>query len=268
MEQYYIPVLIVAAIGVIAGATLTIASRFMAVKVNEAAALVKQALPGANCGACGYAGCESYANALVDNHTVKANLCTPGGSAVALEISKILGIAFESVEGKYALVKCSGTFDKTNYIMDFRGIQSCNANKMFYRGRGACSKACLGYGDCVEACRYGAISMINGVAAIDKVKCVGCSVCVKKCPNHLIDIVPAGLTTYVGCSSPDSGAKTGSACKAGCIACKKCEKVCKFDAIHVVGNLAAIDPEKCKNCGMCIKECPVGIIKSNRVRKS
>ncbi len=267
MEQYLIPMVIVAGIGIFAGAILTIASKFMAVKVNEAAVKVREALPGVNCGACGYAGCDDYAASLVNDHTVKANLCTPGGSAVSLKISEILGISFEAAEGKYALVKCSGTFDKTNYVMDFKGIQSCAANKMFYRGRGACSKACLGFGDCVEGCDYGAISMVNGVAKIDKLKCVGCSVCVRKCPNHLIAIVPSGLTTYVGCSSQDNGAKTHRICKTGCIACKKCEEACRFDAIHVADYLAEIDPDKCRNCGMCIKVCPSGIIKSNRIKK-
>jgi electron transport complex protein RnfB len=264
MEQYLFPILIVTGIGLLAGVILTVASKFMAVKVNDAVAKVRDVLPGANCGACGYAGCDDYAAALATDHTVKANLCTPGGSSAALAVSKVLGIKFESVEGKYAIVKCFGTFDKTRYIMDFKGIQSCNANKMFYRGRGACSRACLGYGDCVKACGYGAISLVNGVAVVDKRKCVGCSVCVKKCPNHLISIVPSGSTTYVGCSSPDNGARTHKICKAGCIACRKCEKVCKFDAISISNNTAVIDPAKCKNCGMCIKECPVGIIKSNK----
>lgn len=264
MVQYILPVVIVVGIGFLAGAILTLASKFMHVKVNESVAQIRKVLPGANCGACGYAGCDAYATVLANDHTIKANLCTPGGSAVALSISKILGINFEAVEGKYAMVKCSGTFDKTSYVMDFRGIQSCNANKMFYRGRGSCSRACLGFGDCVEVCAYGAISMVNGVANVDKNKCVGCSVCVRNCPNSLISIVPSSLSTYVGCSSQDNAAHTHRVCKAGCIACKKCEKVCKFDAIHVVNNVAVIDPEKCKNCGMCVKECPVGVIKSNR----
>ncbi len=268
MEQYLIPAVIVAGIGILAGVILTIASKFMAVKVNEAALKVRAALPGANCGACGYAGCDGYAASLVNDHTVKVNLCTPGGSAVALEISEILGISFEAAEGKYALVKCFGTFDKTNYVMDFKGIQSCAANKMFYRGRGACSRACLGFGDCVEACDYGAISMVNGVAKIDKLKCVGCSVCVRKCPNHLIAIVPSALTTYVGCSSQDDGAKTHRICKTGCTACRKCEEICRFDAIHVKDNLAEIEPDLCRNCGMCIKACPSGIIQSNRIKKN
>jgi Na+-translocating ferredoxin:NAD+ oxidoreductase subunit B len=262
--NYLIPVGIVVLIGLISAAVLTLAAKFMSVTVNEAVSQVYSVLPGANCGACGFAGCEEYARQLVDDKTVKANLCTPGGSEVSLKISTILGIDFESVAGKYAIVKCSGTLDKTDYIMDFRGLQSCSANKLFYRGRGSCFKACLGYGDCVLACNYDAISIVNGVAVVDKCKCVGCGLCANRCPNQLIEIIPSSSRVFVGCSSTDTGAYTRKVCKAGCIACKKCEKACEAGAITIANNLATIDPAKCTNCGACITQCPVSVILSTR----
>ncbi len=261
-QDYLIPVGIVIIIGLISAIVLTLAAKFMSVEVNEAVAQVYSVLPGANCGACGFAGCEEYARQLVDDKTVRPNLCTPGGSEVSRKISSILGVDFETVAGKHAIVKCSGTLDKTDYVMDFRGLQSCSANKLFYRGRGSCFKACLGYGDCVNVCNYDAINIVNGVAVVDKLKCVGCGLCAKRCPNALIDIIPSTSRVFVGCSSPDPGAYTRKICKAGCIACKKCEKVCEFDAIKVENNLAFIDPIKCTNCGACISQCPVGVIKS------
>lgn len=267
MEQYLMPIIILVAIALMAGIILTLAAKFMAVQVDQRVSNLREALPGVNCGACGFVGCDAYAEALAADDTVKGNLCNPGGSAVAMAISEILGKEFETIDSKYAVVRCSGTYNKTQYIMDFKGIQSCTANKMFYRGRGACSRACLGFGDCVSVCEYNAITMVNGVASIDKRKCVACGLCVKNCPNHLITILPSKLTTFVGCSSTDTGAKTGKVCKAGCIGCKKCESTCKFDAIHVTENLAAIDSEKCRNCGMCIKVCPVDVIKSNKSAK-
>ncbi|WP_037373243.1 RnfABCDGE type electron transport complex subunit B [Anaerovorax odorimutans] len=263
MQQYFLPIIIVIIIGFLAGTILTLASKFMAVKVNETVVKVKEILPGANCGACGYAGCEDYAVALANDPTIKPNLCTPGGSSVALAISNALGIEFEAVAGKTAVVKCSGTYAKTNYVMDYRGLQSCAANKMFYRGRGACDYSCIGYGDCVDACEYDAIKIEGGVAVVDNDKCVGCGLCAKRCPNNLIDIVPGSNFVYVGCSSNEKGAVTKDKCTIGCIGCKKCEKICKFDAIHVINNLAVIDYDKCKNCKMCINECPVGVIKFN-----
>lgn len=258
-----VPIAIVTVTGIIAAVVLTLAAKFMAVTVNESVAQIYSVLPGVNCGACGFAGCEEYARQLAENSSIKPNLCTPGGADVARKISTILGIEFESVAGKYAIVKCSGTLDKTDYVMDFRGLQSCSANKLFYRGRGACFKACLGYGDCVKACNYDAISIVNGVAVVDKCSCVGCGLCVSRCPNDLIAIIPSSSTVFVGCSSPDPAAVTRKACKAGCIACKKCEKVCEFDAIKVENNIATIDPEKCTNCGACIAACPVGVIKTS-----
>lgn len=260
MELYLIPIGLVVGIGLIAGVILTLAAKFMAVEVNPLTAAVREVLPGANCGACGYAGCDDYAVALTNDSFVKSNLCTPGGSEVALNISAALGIPFDAVASKYAIVRCSGTTDKTTYVMDFQGIQNCNANKMFYRGRGACQYACLGYGDCVAVCEYGAIEVINGVAVVDKMACVGCGLCAKRCPNQLIEIVNCNQNVFVGCISQNTGAKTRTLCKAGCIACKKCEKVCDFDAIKVENNVAYIDGEKCTNCGACVAACPVKVI--------
>jgi len=260
--QYFIPVAIVVAIGLLAGVVLTIAAKFMAVKVDETAVSILEVLPGANCGGCGYAGCSDYANALAEDkeHTLKANLCTPGGNSVAQKISEILGVEFESAAGKYAIMKCSGTHDKTSYSMDYQGYQKCSANKLFYRGRGTCEKSCLGFGDCVDVCEYDAIHIEDGIAVIDRDKCIGCGACSKACPNALIEIVPDKTRVVVGCSSVDTGKATGKICTIGCIGCKLCEKECKFDAIHVENNHAVIDYSKCKNCTLCAKVCPKKVI--------
>ena len=258
--EYILPISIVVVIGIVAGIMLTIASKVMAVEVNEAVHTVHQLLPGVNCGACGFSGCEEYARNIVDDKTVKTNLCTPGGSEVARKISEVLGIEFEAAVGKHAIVKCSGTPDKTNFVMEYEGLQSCAANKLFYRGRGACHNACLGYGDCVTVCAFDAIHMVDEIAHIDKNNCVGCGMCVTKCPNHIIKIIPDTQRYYVKCSSTDPGGYTRKVCSAGCIACKKCEKVCEHDAIHVKNNYARFDVEKCINCGKCFEVCPVKVI--------
>ena len=260
--QYIIPVGLVTAMGLLAGGILTIADKFMAVKMDETAAKVLAALPGANCGACGFAGCADYANALAqdEEHAVKANLCTPGGDAVAMEVSSILGVEFEGSSSMIAIMKCSGSRDKTSYAMEYQGRQTCKANKLFFRGRSACEKGCLGFGDCVDVCAYDAIKLENGLAVINKYKCVGCGLCARTCPNALIEIVPDKTRVVVGCSSVDPGKVTREICSIGCIACKICEKSCKFDAIHVVDNHAVIDYTKCTNCTLCAKKCPTGVI--------
>lgn len=257
---YLIPVLVVALIGLIAGIILTIFSKLMAVHVDERVAMIREVLPGANCGACGFAGCDDYAAALGADSSLSPNLCPPGGAGVASEIANILGVDAGSSESKYAEVLCKGSCDHTKTIMEYQGMETCQAVKNFFGGNGSCRYGCLGFGDCVVACPYDAIHVVNGVALVDREACVGCGLCVKACPNNIIQIAPGKNLIYVGCSNKDKGGAARKACEVACIGCMKCAKVCKFDAITIESNLAYIDPEKCKNCTMCVKECPTGAI--------
>lgn len=257
---YVTPIGIVVGVGLLAGIILTVAAKFMAVEEDPTAMEINEILPGANCGGCGYAGCADYANALAEDHDLPTNLCPPGGSATARAISEILGVSFEAAVPNFAIMKCSGSKEKTNYNMIYEGHQTCAANKLFYRGRGTCEMACLGFGDCEKVCDYGAIKMENGIAVINRFRCIGCAACAKVCPNNLIELVPQGTRTYVGCSSVDTAANTRKNCITGCIACNICVKVCKFEAISIVDNHAVIDYEKCKDCGLCAKKCPQKVI--------
>lgn len=259
MSGYLIPVLLVCIIGIVAGVILTIAAKLMFVPVDERVSACTDALPGANCGGCGYAGCSDYAVAIVENGA-ELNKCPVGGAAVAEALGAVMGVSVEAGEAHFALVKCGGYADKSQKILEYKGIPSCKAVKSMYNGDNACAYGCLGQGDCVKACNFNAIGIVNGVAWVDRANCVGCGACATSCPNHIIDMVPQKSLVYVACSSCDKGAATRKACSAGCIGCKKCEKACKFDAVHVVDNHAIIDAEKCKNCGLCAKECPTGAI--------
>jgi len=261
LDSILLPVVIVSVIGLLAGIMLAVASKFMAVKVDETFEKIRAELPGANCGACGYAGCDEYANHVADK-TAKTNLCIPGGDSVSKKLSEILGVAFEDVIEQYAIVRCSGVCGATEYIMDYQGPKNCEACNTFYEGRGSCSYSCLGFGDCVAVCKYDAIHIIDGIAYVDKQKCTGCGMCAKACPKAIINIIPATSNVYVACSSKDKGAFTRKICKNGCIGCKKCEKVCEAGAIVVNDNLAAVDPNKCTNCGKCIEGCPTGVIRN------
>lgn len=261
MTTWLIPIIIVVSLGLAAGIILSIAGKFFSVETNPLTEKIRGVLPGINCGACGYAGCDPYAEALTTEEGVKANLCTPGGSEVVAKICEVLDIPEEEVTSQHAVLLCSGTLDHTEYVMDWRSLQSCAANKLFYRGRGACYQTCLGYGDCVKVCPYDAITMQNGIAVVNRPRCIGCGLCVDSCPNHLFQLMTGDDLVYVACKSNAKAKDTRNACSAGCIACKKCEKVCDYDAIHVEHNLATIDQSKCTQCGVCVEACPVGVIK-------
>ena len=261
MQAFIIPIAAAGAIALIAALLLSLAAKFMAVPVNETQTAIRAELPGANCGACGFAGCDDYAAALAEGGDVKTNLCVPGADAVAAAIAAILGQDAEDVIEQVANVRCSGLCDVTRPEMDYQGLKTCAAAKGLFGGPGSCKYGCIGFGDCERACPYGAIQVCNGLAKVDREKCVGCGMCARTCPQHIIDIIPDVKRVYVACSSADKGAVTNKLCSAGCIGCKLCEKACKFDAVHVENNHAVIDIDKCKNCGLCAKACPKKVIK-------
>lgn len=255
-----IPVVVVAVIGLIAGLGLSIASVVMAVPVNEKAEKIREVLPGANCGACGYSGCDAYALALAEGAKV-LTLCSPGGADVAAEIGAVLGTSVGAIKAKSAVVRCNGSCQNTENAYDYDGIDSCTMAAQLLSGPGKCKYGCIGLGDCADACEYDAISVRNGVAVVDKHLCKSCKKCVLACPKSLIRIEDVSEPkSYVICHNKDKGAQTRKVCKMGCIGCMKCKKVCPTGAISVIDNLAKIDVKKCNKCNRCITECPVNCI--------
>ena len=259
MNAIITAVIVVCSIGVLCAVMLVVASKFFAVEEDERAAKIRECLPGANCGACGYAGCDGYAKALAEEG-VKTNLCIPGGDGTARSISDILGVEFEDVAEKVAVIHCHGDCEHTSNKMDYIGIQSCEAAKTLYGGKGKCTYGCIGLGDCVKVCTNDAICIKNGIAHVDPRKCGGCGLCARTCPQKLISVENATEKVAVLCSNKEKGAVIRKKCTAGCIGCKKCEKNCPAGAITVVDNLAHIDYTKCTSCGECVKNCPVGCI--------
>ncbi len=260
MEAILTAVIPVVIIGILCAAMLVIASKLMAVKEDERLPKVRECLPGANCGACGFAGCDGYAKALCENSDTPANLCIPGGAEVARELSEVLGVDAGEIEPKVAAVHCGGDCTATDDKVDYQGIESCSAAKLVYGGKGKCGFGCLGLGDCAAACPQDAIIVRGGLARILEQECIGCGICVKTCPNRIISLVPAKEHYFVACSNKDKGAATRKACSVGCIGCKKCEKLCPAGAIKVEGNVASIDLKLCTGCGACAEGCPAGCI--------
>lgn len=265
MSVILVPAIIVAVVGLIFGIILTIASKLMFVPTDETVAAIREVLPGANCGGCGYAGCDDYAAAFEGNPDMSPSLCPVGGADLANQIAAILGVEAGAIEEKVATVMCQGNTLARDKVMEPDRLTSCKTAKMFYGGNWACTFGCLGMGDCQTVCNYDAIRIVNGVAMVDRDKCIGCGACSKVCPNNLIEIHPKKMLVHVACKSTAKGAQTRKACTNGCIGCMKCQKTCKFDAIIVENNLARIDYDKCKNCGLCAKECPTGAIVNYRL---
>lgn len=260
MSEVMTAVLVLCIIGFVCALLLVIASRYMKVPVNEKTPLIRDCLPGANCGSCGYAGCDGYAKALAEGDETKTNLCVPGGDVAARKISEVLGTEFEDVIEKTAFVRCGGDCGATSNKMDYQGIDSCKAAKLVFGGVGSCLYGCMGLGDCAKVCPQETIWISDGLAHVDPRRCIGCGLCAKTCPQKIIELIPTVDPVRVRCSNTDPGAKTRKVCTVGCIGCKKCEKECPADAIHVEGNLSRIDYDKCTSCGHCIEVCPVKCI--------
>lgn len=250
---------IVGVTGLVIGILLGVAGKVFEVEVDEKEVAIRECLPGNNCGGCGYAGCDSLAKAIASGDA-PANGCPVGGAPVAAKISEIVGGEVEVVK-KVAFVKCSGTCDKAKDRFKYTGNQSCKeAASTTGGGQKGCSYGCLGFGSCVKACQFDAIHIVDGIAHVDKEKCVACGKCTLECPKNLIELVPYTAEHLVQCSSKDMGKEVKSVCQAGCIGCKMCEKQCEFDAIHVENNIAKIDYEKCTGCGKCAEKCPCKVI--------
>ncbi len=259
MSGFMISMILMVGLALVAAIGLTLAAKFMAVPVDEKEQKLRDVLPGANCGGCGYAGCADYATALAKGDAAP-NLCSAGGATVAAAIGQVLGVDAGDVEELVAFVACSATKTEKTRQMDYQGYQSCAGAKQYFGGENGCKFGCLGYGDCAKVCTKDAINLCNGLAMVDRETCMGCGACVKACPSGVMSMVPKSAKYVVGCHAKDKGKDTRANCQVGCIGCKLCEKACKFDAIHVVDNCAVIDQSKCKNCGACAKACPRHII--------
>ena len=252
--------LVVAVVGLLAGVMLAVASHFFAVPENETAKKVRECLPGANCGACGYAGCDAYAEAVAEGKA-EANACIPGGADVATQLSEILGVSVSASAKKVAFVNCTGDCNAVNSAVIYDGMDNCKASSMIYGGPSSCKYGCIGCGDCMNVCPVDAILICEDLARIDPKTCIGCGKCVNTCPKSIITLVPQTIAAAVACSNTEKGAVARKNCKNACIGCKKCEKVCPEGAIKVVDNLAVIDYEKCADCGICTAQCPTGCLK-------
>ena len=261
MNGIVLALAVVAIIGLICGILLSAASKVMSVPVDETFEKVRELLPGANCGACGYSGCDDYANAIAKGECQELNLCKPGGDSAAASIGALLGRDGGDVIEVVARVRCTGSCDKTETKYEWKGgVKSCKGTLLMYSGRNSCTYGCIGYGDCAAVCPQKAIVVKDGLAKVYPGLCFGCGMCAKECPVGIIDMIPQTAKVFVECSNKDKGKAAMSVCSSSCIGCSKCEKVCEAGAVIFENNLAKIDQDKCTGCGACAEACPRGCI--------
>jgi electron transport complex protein RnfB len=241
---------------------LLIASEKLKVKVDPKVEQIHQALPNLDCGACGFPGCSQYAKAVLNNPELLGK-CAPGGLQTSSKIASILNLQVsDSGPNQRPIVHCRAyTEDKTFYAK-YQGIQTCTSANALANVQ-ACNFGCLGFGDCVAACRFDALHIIDGLAVVNYEKCTGCTACSKACPRNLIEMVPFSHENMltVACNSKETGKVTRSMCKVGCIGCGLCAK--QTDLFTVEDNLANVDYaqfEPTEQTKTAIEKCPTGVI--------
>ena len=272
--EIIIAIAILGGLGLIFGLVLSAASKVFYVETDPRLDQLNEALPGANCGGCGYAGCGAYAEAVLKGEA-EIGKCASGGNECAQAMAAVMGVKAEAVTRRVAMVCCSGekAYDEegnqtkgAKIKANYEGFHDClAASKVGGSGPLSCKFGCLGYGTCTTACKYGAIKVVNGVARVDEDLCVGCMACAAVCPRHLIIPVEPDRNVVIACNSMAKGAVTTRSCTVGCIGCGLCKKICPKGAITVEKNLARIDYTKCDNCGLCATVCPKKLIKDSNV---
>jgi len=253
--------IVLAALGIVFGVALAIVAARFVVKADPKVEKVRDVLPGANCGACGFAGCMGYAEAVAGNPDVAVSLCAPGKAAVAEKIAEITGKKAEKMEPKIARVFCQGGTSLSQRKFIYTGVQDCTAAVLAAGGGKSCEYGCLGYGTCMRACPFDAITMsADDLPIINKEKCTACGKCVAACPKQVIELALMSKAVVISCHSRDKGLEVKKKCQVGCIACGICVRTCPVEAIKVDNNLARIDHSKCIVCGLCVKKCPTSAI--------
>ena len=259
MTNVIYALIVLGALGALFGLVLAVAGKKFAVKVDEKQEAVRECLPGANCGGCGFPGCDGYAEAIAAGKAA-VNCCTSLDEAGIARIAEIMGVKAETAEKRVALVRCTGTNGHKQLKYDYVGLQDCLSASRLAGGPNECADGCIGLGSCVKACRFGAMSIADGVAKVDREKCTGCMQCAAACPKKLIVKVPYDSKVVIPCASKAKGVQVRKFCDFGCIGCSLCVKKCPQEAITVENNLASIDYSKCLGCGACVEACPRKII--------
>lgn len=265
----FVSIMTLFALGLAASIILAVASRVFYVKEDPRVEAVVEALPGANCGGCGFAGCEGYATAVVNDPSVPANKCCAGGAATSIAVGELTGKTVAEAEPLYALRRCDKLAGKVAPRYQYQGMPSCAAAALMRGGTDVCVYSCLGFGDCVQVCPFGAMEVRDGLVRVDRSKCTGCGVCVAACPRGILELTPQRGRVAVYCNTRDKLRAVMDVCDVGCIKCGKCIKTCPAKAVHLEDNRIVIDHLLCLSYGpiceeACVGTCPRHILRSTR----
>lgn len=248
-------ILVIGGMGLVFGALLAVAAKIFEVKKDERIPLIVECLPGANCGGCGFAGCSAYAEAICKGEA-PVNVCPVGGAQAAAKIAEIMGVDAGENERMVAFVACNGTCDVAGNRYINPQATDCHTAHRLAGGMKGCTYGCLGCGSCTEKCQFGGVSIVNGVARVDRELCTNCGACIAECPRGIIIRIPYSTRAAVFCNSKAPGKETRLVCEVGCLGCGICAKNCPKEAIVVEDNVAKIDGSKCVGCGICVEKCP------------
>ena len=260
MTSILLAILVLGVLGGIFGAILAFASQIFHVEVDPKQEAIRSCLAGANCGGCGYPGCDGYAAAVAAGEA-PTNRCVAGGAEAAEHIARIMGVDAGAAEKMVAFVPCSGTEGHAEMRFNYSGPVDCRAAMLFGgKSNKTCTFACIGLGNCVKVCQFDAMHIVDGVAKVDRSKCVGCGACADTCPKSIIKMIPESQKVIPACGNKDKGAKVMKMCDFGCIGCMKCQRECPAEAIKIENFVSTIDYDKCVGCGHCSDICPRGIL--------
>ncbi|NLC38607.1 MAG: RnfABCDGE type electron transport complex subunit B [Clostridia bacterium] len=248
---------VMGALGILFAVGLSYAAGKFKVDSDPKVELLAGLLPGANCGGCGFSGCQGFAEALVAGDASLSG-CSVCGNDALEQMSQLLGQELpEQTERLVARIICRGDHHLARWVARYEGVQDCRAASLIGSSPKGCLEGCLGLGSCVKACSFDAMYMgEDHLPVVDEEKCTGCGACARACPRSVIAMVSVTSTVVVRCNCHDRGRMVRENCQVGCLACKACEKVCQEGAIRVVEGLAIIDAQKCTGCGLCVARCP------------
>ncbi|MBI2343709.1 MAG: Fe-S cluster domain-containing protein [Deltaproteobacteria bacterium] len=260
-------VVVFSLLGVFFGFALAATARRFHVPVNPVVDQIREVLPAANCGACGFAGCAAYAEAVAERGETSPSLCVPGGQSTAERVAQLSGKGAAVVEERVAVLRCHGTTAYVREQAEYRGIRSCAAASLVFGGPRACKNGCLGLGDCVRTCPFDAmhIDPMYGIVAIDHAQCTGCGLCVPACPKKILDLYPRAHRVELACVAREKAGAVRAKCLVGCTTCQKCVGACPAQAIAWDGTTIQVDHAACVAYGLsckeaCVEICPTFVL--------